>query len=156
MQQTKIGPYKIKDELGTGGMGRVYRAFDPLRNREVALKVINLNAVRRFPLEEQEEVLKRFYHEVQMIAQLQHVAIVPLFDSGDDNGLPYMVMPLMRGGSLEMRLHDKQGNPQALPIAEIERILTWITPALDKMHAQKIVHRDLKPANILFDDENHP
>ena len=79
----KIGRYEIKDELGAGGMGTVYRAFDPQRNRDVALKVINLDALRQFAEEKREEVLKRFYHEVRVIAQLQHIAIVPLFDSGE-------------------------------------------------------------------------
>lgn len=96
MQQKQIGRYEIKQLLGAGGMGNVYRAFDPERNREVALKVINLAAIQRFSDERRDEVLKRFYHEVRVIAQLQHVAIVPLFDSGDDNGTPYMVMPWVK------------------------------------------------------------
>ena len=90
-KQKQIGRYEIRDELGAGGMGTVYRALDPQGNREVALKVINLDALRRFAAEKREEVLKRFSHEVRVIAQLQHVAIVPLFDSGDDNGTPWGV-----------------------------------------------------------------
>ena len=150
MPQT-IGRYQIKDELGAGGMGIVYRAYDPNLLREVALKMLFRGEFRRLSSRKQREVLDRFQQEAKIIASLHHPAIIPVYDFGYENGEPFIVMPLMSGGDLDERLEAG-----ALALDEIVRILDWLAPALDKVHQENIVHGDLKPGNILFNKENKP
>jgi serine/threonine-protein kinase len=140
-----IGRYEIQAELGRGGMATVYRAHDPRFKRDVALKVLPREFLH------DPTFRARFEREAQTIAALEHPAIVPVYDFGEDNGQPYIVMRLMPGGSLADRM---QAGP--LPLAEIARIFTRLAPALDEAHAHGIVHRDLKPGNILFDQRGDP
>jgi hypothetical protein len=140
-----IGRYEIKSELGRGGMATVYLGWDPRFRREVAVKVLP----REFLHDPQFRA--RFEREAQTIAMLDHPAIVPVHDFGDEDGLPYLVMRLMTGGSLAARL--KQG---PLSIAEASRILKRLAPALDEAHSRGVIHRDLKPGNILFDQRDDP
>jgi serine/threonine-protein kinase len=93
----------------------------------------------------------RFEREAKTIAMLEHPAIVPVYDFGEEDGQPYFVMRCMTGGSLSDRL--KQG---PIPVAEAARILQRLAPALDEAHKRQIIHRDLKPGNILFDQNNEP
>ena len=140
----QIGRYQILSEIGRGGMAVVYRARDPNFNRDVAIKVLPRELLHDAGFK------ARFLREAQTIATLEHPAIVPVHDFGEDNGQPYLVMRYMPGGSLADRL--KLG---PLPLAETLRIVGQLAPALDQAHRAGIVHRDLKPANILFDrDEN--
>src|SRR6266508_7002595 len=90
----KFGRYEIKAELGRGGMATVYRAYDPIFDREVAIKVLP----REFLHDPQ--FRDRFQREIKTIAQLEHPAIVPVYDVGDEDGLPFFVMRYMSGGSL--------------------------------------------------------
>lgn len=143
--QSKIGRYDVEAELGRGGMATVYRAYDPGFRREVAIKVLP----REFLHDPQFRA--RFEREAQIIASLEHPAIVPVYDFGEEDGQPYLVMRLMTGGSLAGRL---AAGP--LPLAEAARIFARLAPALDKAHAQGIIHRDLKPGNILFDADDNP
>ena len=143
--QEKIGRYEIERELGRGGMAVVYLAHDPLIGRQVAIKVLP----RQFTFDPQ--FIRRFRQEARLIATLEHPAIVPIYDFGEDDDQPYLVMRFMTGGSLRQRMG--QG---PLPVAEIERILARLAPALDKAHQARIIHRDLKPDNILFDGDNLP
>ena len=136
----KIGRYEVKGPLGRGGMATVYQAYDPHFEREVAIKVLP----REFMHEP--EFLARFKREAKTIAALEHPAIVPVYDYGEDNGQPFLVMRNMLGGSLSDRL--AQG---AIQPTEAAKILGRIGSALDRAHQQGIVHRDLKPSNILFD-----
>ncbi|MBK7219324.1 MAG: serine/threonine protein kinase, partial [Candidatus Promineofilum sp.] len=126
-------------------MATVYRAFDPHFQRDVAIKVLPLHFLHdpRFRA--------RFEREARIVAGLQHPAIVPVYDFGEDNSQPYLVMSLMSGGSLEDRL--RQG---PMPLVETERIVGRLAPALDAAHQRGVIHRDLKPANILFDQWNEP
>jgi len=140
MQPEKIGRYEIKAELGRGGMATVYRAHDPSFDREVAVKVLP----REFLHDPQ--FLTRFNREIKTIAQLEHPAIVPVYDVGDDNGQPFFVMRNMTGGSLADWL--KQG---AFPLQDTARIVERLCKALAYAHKKGVVHRDLKPGNILFD-----
>ena len=135
-----IGRYEIIAELGRGGMATVFRASDPRFGREVAVKVLPAQFV------EVEQFRQRFEREARTIAALEHPAIVPVYDFGEEKGQPYLVMKLMSGGSLADRL--KQGPLRPDQVAEI---LTRIAGALDEAHKRGIVHRDLKPGNILFD-----
>ena len=133
------GRYTIDREVGRGGMATVYLARDVRHNRNVALKVLNpeLGAVLG---------VDRFLAEIQVTANLQHPNLLPLFDSGEANGLLFYVMPYVEGESLRARLvREKQ-----LPVDETVRIATAIAGALDYAHRHKVIHRDLKPENILM------
>jgi len=126
-------------------MATVFRAYDPRFKREVALKLLP-HALLHDPT-----FRVRFEREAQLIAALEHPAIVPVYDFGEADGQPYLVMRLMNGGTLADRL--AQG---PLPMSEAARIFNRLAPALDAAHKQGIIHRDLKPGNILFDQWNEP
>jgi serine/threonine protein kinase len=121
-------------------MASVLHGYDPHFKRDVAVKILP----QQFLHDSSFRV--RFEREAQTIAALEHPAIVPVYDYGDEEGQPYLVMRFMAGGSLSDRL--AQG---PLPLAEAATILQRVGSALDETHAQDIIHRDLKPANILFD-----
>jgi Tol biopolymer transport system component len=135
------GRYTIDREIGRGGMATVYLARDVRHSRNVALKVLNpeLGAVLG---------VERFLAEIQVTANLQHPNLLPLFDSGEANGLLFYVMPYVQGESLRARLErEKQ-----LPVDEAVRITTAIAGALDYAHRHQVIHRDLKPENILMQE----
>ena len=121
-------------------MGAVYLARDPRFERLVAIKVLNRQFVTDAAFK------ARFDREAHAIASLEHSAIVPVHDYGEEEGEPYLVFRLMEGGSLAERLAQAP-----LPAEEVVRIVTRIAGALDYAHVRGIVHRDIKPANILFD-----
>ncbi|MCL4868511.1 MAG: protein kinase [Anaerolineae bacterium] len=145
MAQQQFDRYQIIDALGQGGMGAVYRAYDPRFRREVALKILPASLLAD-PF-----FRTRFDREAQAIASLEHLGIVPVYDFGEADGQPYLVMRLMAGGSLAGRLEKGP-----LSIQEIIRIYSRLASALDVVHQQNIIHRDLKPANILFDQYGEP
>ena len=144
MTPEKIGRYKIISELGRGGMATVFDANDPSFDRRVAVKVLP----HTFLHDPQFRV--RFEREAKMVAALEHSAIVPVYDFGEDDGQPYIVMRLMSGGSLADKLKDGK-----LSLEEAAQIMTRLAPALDAAHTKGIIHRDLKPGNILFDQYNN-
>ncbi len=121
-------------------MAVVYLAFDPFMDRPVAIKVLLKD--RSFD----ENLRSRFKRESRMVASLNHPAIVPVYDFGEEDEQPYLVMRYMEGGSLREKLRDAP-----LTLQEVATILSQIAPALDTTHAHNIIHRDLKPSNILFD-----
>jgi serine/threonine-protein kinase len=139
----KISRYEIKEELGRGGMATVYRAWDPLFEREVAIKVLPHELLHN------KTFLERFEREAKIIARVEHAAIVPVYDVGRDKEteLPYFVMRYMTGGSLARAM--KAGT---LTLEDVARIMNQVASGLDFAHAKGIVHRDLKPDNILFDE----
>jgi serine/threonine-protein kinase len=131
--------YEIEREIGAGGMATVYLARDQRHDRHVALKVLNpeLGAVLG---------VERFLAEIKVTANLQHPNLLPLFDSGEAEGLLFYVMPFVEGESLRARLdREKQ-----LPIDEAIRIAVAVANALDYAHSHHVIHRDLKPENILL------
>jgi len=131
--------YTIDRELGRGGMATVYLAQDIKHERVVALKVLHPDlAVALGP--------DRFLREIRLAARLNHPHILPLFDSGDADGLLYYVMPYVEGESLRERL-DRE---QQLPIEEAVHHGRAIASALDYAHRQNIVHRDIKPENVML------
>ncbi len=140
MTQEKIGRYKIISELGRGGMATVFRAIDPNFDREVAVKILP----RTFLHDPQ--FRERFEREAKMVAALEHAAIVPVYDFGEDDGQPFIVMRLMSGGSLSDLL--KKGK---ISLEKSIRIITQLSAGLEAAHQKGIIHRDLKPGNILFD-----
>jgi serine/threonine-protein kinase len=145
MNPEKIGRYEIKSELGRGGMATVYKAYDPRFEREVALKVLPREMLH------DPQFRVRFEREAKTIALLEHPAIVPVYDVGEEDGQPYFVMRYMTGGSLADRI--KQG---ALSIGDAAKIIDRLAPGLDEAHSKGIIHRDLKPGNILFDRTGEP
>ncbi|NKQ35097.1 MAG: serine/threonine protein kinase [Chloroflexi bacterium] len=136
----KIDRYEIKREMGRGGMATVYEAFDPRFQRIVAVKVLPREFLH------DPEFRARFEREARTIAQLEHPAIVPVYDFGEDDGQPFLVMRLMTGGDLSDRLAHGP-----LSTEETAVILRRLGSALDAAHSQGVIHRDLKPGNILFD-----
>jgi serine/threonine-protein kinase len=145
MTRKNFGRYQIKSELGRGGMATVYHAYDPRFKRDIALKVLPPEFLH------DPNFRARFEREAQTIASLEHPAIVPVYDFGEEEGQPFLVMRFLAGGSLLDRL--KGG---ALAVDETAAILNHLAPAIDEAHRQGIIHRDLKPANILFDHHHMP
>ena len=133
--------YTIERELGAGGMATVYLAHDIKHDRQVALKVLRGELAQSIGRE-------RFLREIQLAAKLTHPHILPLFDSGDADGVLYYVMPNVEGHSLR----DRLANERLLPIAEAVRIASEVARALDYAHRQGVVHRDIKPENIMLQD----
>jgi len=131
--------YRIEQEIGQGGMATVFRAFDLRRNTFVAIKAPRPELVAQLGVE-------RFAREVQISTQLQHPHIVPVFDSGTANGVPYYVMPLIEGETLEQKL--RRDGP--LPIAQAIDIACELAEGLAYAHTHGFIHRDVKPANVLL------
>ncbi|HJQ54237.1 MAG TPA: protein kinase [Gemmatimonadaceae bacterium] len=133
------GRYESKMQLGRGGMATVYLARDLRHRRDVAVKVVNPRLTSTLGAD-------RFLREIEIVAQLQHPHIVPLFDSGEADGAPYYVMPYEAGLSLRERL-DRDG---ALLPEDVTVILRDVCDALAHAHERGIVHRDIKPDNVLL------
>lgn len=144
MAHETIGRYEIKQELGRGGMATVYRAYDPSFGREVAIKVLPHAFLHDATFR------ARFGREARTIAALEHQAIVPVYDFGEQDGQPYLVMRYMPGGSLSERIEQGSISP-----AETVRLIGQLAPALDDAHEHGVIHRDLKPGNILFDEKGN-
>lgn len=139
MSPDKVGRYKIKSELGRGGMATVYRAHDPSSNREVAIKLLPPELMHNLITR------SRFKRELKLIASLEHPAIVPVYDVGEDEGQPFFVMRYMSGGSLTDVI--KKG---AFSLQDAALIIERLAAALDHAHARKIIHRDIKPDNVIL------
>jgi serine/threonine-protein kinase len=145
MQVEKFSRYELKEELGQGGMATVYRAYDPLFEREVALKILKKELLAN------SQIRERFERETKIIARLEHAAIVPVYDVGRDQDQLFFVMRYMAGGSLADRIQN-----QSMTFSEIAYIIERVAAALDYAHDKGVIHRDLKPGNILFDEYNNP
>lgn len=141
----KIGRYVIKDELGRGGMATVYHAHDPSFDREVAIKVLPREMLH------EPQFRSRFERELKIVAGLEHPAIVPVYDVGEDHGQPYYVMRYMTGGSLASWIDKGKFSLQ-----DTARLIEKLAQGLAYAHNKGIVHRDLKPDNILFDGNGDP
>lgn len=140
-----LGPYQIRDEIGRGGMADVYLAVQPSIGRQVAIKVLSAHLLQ------DQTFVERFAREVQVIARLQHPHILPVYDFGEENGLYYIVMAYMPGGTLSERIH-REG---ALPLDEVTRLTEQIASGLDFAHEKGIIHRDFKPSNVLLDEKGN-
>jgi eukaryotic-like serine/threonine-protein kinase len=136
---TALDQYRIDSQVGEGGMAVVFLAEDLKHNRRVALKVMKPDVGASLGSE-------RFLREIDIAAKLSHPHILPLYDSGQVEGLHYLVMPYVEGESLRDRLL-RDGS---LPLEEAVRITVEIADALEYAHAHGLIHRDIKPANILF------
>jgi WD40 repeat protein/DNA-binding SARP family transcriptional activator/tRNA A-37 threonylcarbamoyl transferase component Bud32 len=139
-----IKGYELIEQIGQGAFGVIYRARQRHVDRQVAIKVILPEHAN------QPDFIRRFETEAQLVAQLEHLHIVPLYDYWREPDGAYLVMRLMKGGSLE-KLLDRG----PLGLSETARIMAQIGSALAAAHRQGVIHRDLKPANILLDEEGN-
>ena len=144
MGAEKFSRYELREALGEGGMATVYSAYDPMFEREVALKILKRESLK------DPQVRERFERETKIIARLEHAAIVPVYDVGRDNDQLFYVMRYMTGGSLTERIQKG-----LLSLFDVAGIIQRLGSALDYAHAKGVIHRDLKPGNILFDEENN-
>ena len=137
----KIGRYQILERVGRGGMGVLYRAFDPVLDREVAVKVMLAELS-----DDTEQMRPRFYREAKAAAKLQHRNIVTVFEFAEENNQQHIVMEFLRGTPLNARMNELP--PLTLP-AKLD-IVAQLCSGLGYAHAQGIVHRDVKPANVFL------
>jgi len=143
---TKIGKYEIQGVLGRGGMGAVYRGFDPAISRAVAIKTIAKSSLDE---EELQHLLARFRHEAQAVGRLAHPRIVQIYDYGEDEALAYIVMELVNGKSL----HEHLLQHASYDLREIGDIIRQLLDGLGHAHAAGVVHRDVKPSNIMINKD---
>jgi tRNA A-37 threonylcarbamoyl transferase component Bud32 len=135
--------YRLDAHVGTGGMSTVYRAFDTVLERQVAIKLMHRE------IASDSDQLERFRREARAVAQLNHPNIVGVIDAGEDAGTPYIVLEFVEGETLKERIR-RHGR---LPISEAVAYAIEIARALGAAHARRIVHRDVKPQNVLIDEE---
>ena len=141
---TKLGQYEVQDFIGQGAMGLVYRAYHSQLERTGAVKVMQA-------ISPDADSVARFRHEAQAIAQMRHPNIVSVYDFGEYQGTPYMIVEYIPRGSLANRMSDGK-----LDVATALKYLRGIAAGLDHAHSHGIVHRDIKPANVLLTTEDTP
>ncbi|HVH65843.1 MAG TPA: HD domain-containing phosphohydrolase [Candidatus Acidoferrum sp.] len=139
-----LGPYRVLERIGHGGMAFIYRAYHPALDRHVALKVLP-----EF-FADDESYRLRFQDEARSVARLKHPNILNIFDFGYDDGVAFLVLELVEGGTLA----DRLGSPMQLQ--EAIWILRQVGNALDYAHSQGVLHRDIKPSNILIRTDGSP
>jgi serine/threonine protein kinase len=134
----RIGRYEVETELGSGGFGQVFRAFDPTVGRQVAIKVLKAGA--------EPELFSRFRNEAAAAGKLRHENIVIVYDFGEQNGIPYLVMELLDGEDLDRIIASRR----PLKLWQKLDVMAQTAAGLQHAHANGIVHRDVKPANIML------
>ncbi len=138
---SQLGRYEVVSELGQGAMGVVYKAKDPLIDREVAIKTINLSLAQ----EEREEYEARFYQEAKAAGRLGHPNIVTIYDVGRSEDIAYIAMEYLHGRELRDILNDNS----RLPVAQVADIAAQVATGLSYAHEHGVVHRDIKPSNVM-------
>jgi TonB family protein len=141
-----IGRYQVQESIGYGAMGAVYKAFDPLIKRTLAIKTIRLDIPRQSP--QYKSFIERFYHEARISGTLSHPNIVTLFDIGEEAGLPYLAMEFVEGETIasivERGLRFK---PE-----KVIGLVSQVASAIDYAHTKGVIHRDIKPSNLILYD----
>lgn len=142
----KLGRYQIVREIGRGAMGVVYKAHDPIIEREVAIKAIEL--AFQVTAEEKQIYLNRFYREAKAAGKLNHANIVTIYDVDEDKetGIPFIVMEYLEGTTLQEII----AGGILLPLEDVNSIITQVADALSYAHNQSVVHRDVKSANVIL------
>ena len=139
----RVGRYEITELIGQGGMGTVYKAFDPLLARVVAIKVIAAQ------FHAQPELRDRFFREARAAAQLAHRNIITIYDLGEEEGLPFLAMQFLEGRDLEQRMRS----PEGMTLARKLEIALAMAEGLAHAHGSGVIHRDIKPANVFITDD---
>lgn len=135
-----LGRYQIRKELGQGGMGKVYLAFDPENNRLVALKVLLAEETAST------KAIKRFWREAKTMGKLSHPHIVQLYEIGQEQGHDFFTMEFIEGTTLREMMRQKP-----LSIEQIVNVMMQVCSAVHYAHQHGVIHRDLKPANVMID-----
>lgn len=144
---SQLGRYEVLSELGQGAMGVVYKARDPLIDRIVAIKTINLSLAQ----EEIEEYEGRFYQEARAAGRLNHPNIVTIYDVGKSGDIAYIAMEFLQGCELRDLLRENG----VLPVDQVLDIVAQVAQGLAYAHEHEIVHRDIKPSNIMVIRDGH-
>src|SRR5260370_30305837 len=139
-----LGTFTLEKLIGQGGMGAVYLAQQVRPARFVAVKVLLPNVSKNS--KEYEAFLVRFRREADVIARLEHINIMPIYEYGEQEGLAYLVMPYLAGGSLR----DLLAHRGSIPLFETATYLDQVSSALAYAHAHGVIHRDIKPNNLLI------
>jgi serine/threonine protein kinase len=142
----KIGKYEIQDILGRGGMGVVYKGWDPAISRSVAVKAISKASLDAGELK---QVMNRFRHEAQAVGRLVHPRIVQIYDYGEDDETAYIVMELVNGKTLAQHLAQEV----VYEIREAGEIIRQLLDGIGYAHSEGVVHRDIKPSNIMINND---
>jgi len=143
----QLGRYEILQELGQGAMGVVYRARDPLIDRVVAIKTINLS----HELDDKDKDEERFYQEARAAGRLSHPNIVTIHDIGKSGDIAFIAMEFLQG----RELRDIMNEGERLPVSQILAIATQVARGLAYAHEHDVVHRDIKPSNIMLIRDGH-
>ena len=139
-----LGQFTILEEIGRGGMATVYSAMQQSMNRKVAVKILPRHFMH------DPDFIERFEREVEVISHLEHPHILPIYDYGEADGVPYIAMRFLGGGSMAQTV--RRGVPQ---LANLTKPFQQVAEALDYAHQQGIIHRDLKPGNIMLDEHSN-
>jgi serine/threonine-protein kinase len=135
--------FRLEEQIGSGGMSTVYRAYDTTLERWVAIKLMHRD------ISDDSDQLERFRREARAVARLNHPHVVTVIDFGEDDGRPYIVLEFVEGETLKQRIR-RMGR---LPVGEAVAYAIEIGRALSCAHAERLVHRDVKPQNVLIDQE---
>lgn len=144
---SQLGRYEVLGEIGQGAMGIVYKASDPLIDRVVAIKTINLGLA----LDEKEEFEGRFYQEAKAAGRLNHPNIVTIYDVGKSGDVAYIAMEFLEG----RELRDIMNDGGLLPVEQVLDMVAQVAQGLAYAHEHEIVHRDVKPSNIMVVRDGH-
>ena len=139
-----IGRYQLVEKLGEGGMGVVYRGFDPVLQRVVAVKLIA-------SLEANDELRERFFREARAAGQLAHKNIITIYDLGEHEGKPFLAMEYLEGQDLQQRLAAR--TPMSL--SRKLDLSIEICEGIEYAHVHGVIHRDIKPANVFITEQRH-
>lgn len=143
-----LGQYELRELLGAGGMGAVYLAYQRTLERQVAVKILNVTLIT------DPDYVARFYREAKTSAALEHPHIVPIYDYATQDGISYVVMRILTGGSLAERLAYSLSHRHPLPtLTETAVIVRQLASALDYAHSRGVIHRDVKTNNVMFDEQ---
>ncbi len=140
----RLGQYELRELLGVGGMGTVYKGYQHTLKRYVAVKVLAAQ------FSQQTGAIERFNREAETSAALEHPHIIHIYDYGTQQGINYLVMQMLTGGTLAERIEQQAGGLPSL--GEVADLLKQVASALDYAHSQGVIHRDIKPSNVMFDN----